>query len=313
MISYNQIQGYNKNNENLKIGQTINILCFSVCRETEYPFVQYMLEQSSINVLSGPFLTLPKITINTNNPLHEICERIKYNLMQINCDGNLIDETMVKGTIRQGTSIYTFVDITGIDISCLHMSLLSIAWFVLPSEIISVGTVCNIPIDNDVTDFFQKNLELSVLQSDEGNLYNIPDALYTGDTIKKVEFKSIFGQVEETRNNDKNYYFFDNFNSAVKEGGWLKEGGNKKPSQKILDEMINYGLIETTNSYGKYINGGINRYAVFCDLDIDDEEIIGEPNVKVQDYDKIMPLSYHYLSSRSLGEKYDFEKEYIII
>lgn len=312
MISYNEIQGYIKHYEPLKRGQTVHILCYSICRETEYPFIQYMLEQCPY-IFSGPLLTLPKIIINTDNPISEICERIKYNLTQINCDGNLVDDTMIKGVMTKGCSIYTFVDITGIDINSLQLSLLSSTWFVLPSEIISVGTVCNIPIDNNVTELFQKNLELSVLRSDDGNLYTIPDAFYTGDTMKKVEFKSIFGQVEETRNTNRTYYFFDTFNGAVKEGGWIKEGGNRKLETSILDEMVKNGLIEETNSYGKYLYGGINRYAVFCDIDIDEEEIIGEPNVKVDSYDKIMPLSYHYLSSRALGEKFDYEKDYIII
>jgi hypothetical protein len=313
MLKYDTISGY-KNDETIQIGQVINILCYSICFETEIPFIQYMFEHHKS--LFDPFnsvLTLPKFTVMNNEPIKEIFNRIKHNLLQINCDGNLLDETMFKGYIIQDNEVYAIINITGIDITSLHISMMSGVWFILPSEIISVNSVCNIDIDPQVTYFFQKNIELSLLQSPDNTLYNVPDVCYSGDTIKKVEFKSIFGQTEETRNNIKSYYFFDNFNNAVKEGGWLKEGGNKYVEEKILNKMIKNGIIEKSNIYGKYLNGGINRYAVFCNLDIDDDMLLGEPNIKIYNYNMIMPLSYHSLSSFQIGEKYDFEKEYIIL
>ena len=75
------------------------------------------------------------------------------------------------------------------------------------------------------------------------------------------------------------------------------------------------GRLLVENEYGKYINNGINRYALFVDCltindDITDDEI---KYVKVNNkqmvitkyYDNFSSLSYHSLNKELLGDKYE--------
>ena len=65
------------------------------------------------------------------------------------------------------------------------------------------------------------------------------------------------------------YYFFRLFEDAVKEGGWVRQGGHKTidlNDVEITHNPANTKLID--NEYGRYIKGGINRYALFVEGNI---------------------------------------------
>ena len=131
------------------------------------------------------------------------------------------------------------------------------------------------------------------------------------------------------------YYFYRSFNEAVKDGGWLHIGGTNEinlADKTITHSKSNKALID--NKYGRYITGGINRYALFfegkqlhieesVELSLSDEDIemqygtssliilylgYGEqqikPDVLIKDYDLFYPISYHKLDKKSLNDNY---------
>ena len=139
--------------------------------------------------------------------------------------------------------------------------------------------------------------------------------------------------------NEQYYFFHKNFGNSVKEGGWIDNGGCVQidmNDKKITHSNSNEMLID--NEYGRYIMGGIVRYAIFTtydsvihieetnDLTITDDVIKGyetdvifisfkktlenyKPNVLVKDYGSFIPLSYHKLDKNSIGINYDFQKK----
>jgi hypothetical protein len=94
------------------------------------------------------------------------------------------------------------------------------------------------------------------------------------------------------------------------------------------------------NVYGRYISGGINRYALFIEgnmylepneeFSLTDQDIsakypepcliigyLGEhkikPTVLVKEYSSFFPLSYHLLDKSALGDSYKKEEQKIYI
>lgn len=109
----------------------------------------------------------------------------------------------------------------------------------------------------------------------------------------------------------------------------------KKNNESIESREINKSRIVIDNEYGRYKEGGINRYAIFVDqmelwseeniLIIEEKEkekidslIISQrdnsekPNVLVKRYDNFCCISFHCLNKSVLGEKYEDSKNYMI-
>jgi hypothetical protein len=137
------------------------------------------------------------------------------------------------------------------------------------------------------------------------------------------------------------YYFFRLFEDAVKEGGWVRQGGYKLID--LDDDTITHtlsGIKHIDNEYGRYKLGGINRYALFPEnysmysetnkkLSLTDDDIHSQfannqciiiqyinddletimPDVLVKEYDSAFPISYHLLDKRLLGDKYEIENQ----
>lgn len=314
------------------------ILCYHTENQYKYPFLQFMMEKVPFCAgLIKEQLTLPYLIINCEltNMEYAVLEKVKLYLNNLGCDYSKVSEEMYKGIIIDNeTSVpYALVNITGIDIYGLNFGRNSSPWFVLTSEIINTKMVCNIPIDKDVVDFFTDyDFAGCLTNPTSGIRYILPDAVYTGSEIQTAKFNSVFGNVKTKvyRSCGEYFYFYRTFGEAVKEGGWKKENmGNKIGDRTIVENN------------GKYINGAINRYALFVEgkiyleeeeefklSDDDIESLYPEPtiiicytgsqNVKpdilVKDYNSFVCLSYHKLNKNVLKEYYDEadKKEFMI-
>jgi hypothetical protein len=171
--------------------------------------------------------------------------------------------------------------------------------------------------------------ELSLIHKpNKQDYFIIPDAVYSGSEYKDVEFNSIFGMRRKKIYDEcgEYFYFFRNFKHAIKEGGWVKEGGTQliDTTNKTITHSKSDRLL-VDNEYGRYIKGGINRYSLFvensqiCYLDnpITDDLInesgcliIGSNNfnikqdILVNEYELFFPLSFHELDKSLLGQSY---------
>jgi hypothetical protein len=248
------------------------LLCYHVTNTCKYPFLQFMMEKIPYcnNIVKEQFV-LPFIILNTNTVNMEeiVLNKIRYSLKNLNCDDTKVTNDMYKGIVSDNYSLqktFAVVDISGIDISGLNLSRNSIIWFTLPSEIINTKSVCNIDIDDDVTDIFTNIPDFALLRNKEtNNPYIIPDPVYTGGEYKDVEFNSVFGNRKSIAYEScgEYYYFYTSFGDAVKEGGWIKTNNSY-----LNDHCQKYnpaGRLIVDNEYGKYIQGGINRYALFVE------------------------------------------------
>jgi hypothetical protein len=335
-------------NKNITLDRSINflyILCYHINVESKYPFIQFMLEKTPFccGLLEEEFI-LPSILLSVDNHSQSIEEivlnKISNSLLSIGCEITNINASMYNGIINDNDDTkYAMVNISGTDINYLKLYRKNTLWFGLPSEIMNNGHICNIPINEDVSKLFYTMPELSLIHhQNKIDYFIIPDAVYSGSEYKDVEFNSIFGMRRKKiyEGCGEYFYFFRNFNHAIKEGGWVKEGGtqlidmlNKTITHSVSDRLL------VDNEYGRYIKGGINRYSLFvenskihlldipvsdelfCDTEcliISNNNSVIKQDIVVKEYELFFPLSFHELNKTLLGKKYkpDDENEYMI-
>lgn len=335
-----------KANKNLSVDDIINnkdmgvlnILCYHIENQHKYPFLQFMMEKVPYcNNIVKEQLTLPYVFIRDSSKEIEdiVLERVKSGLDILGCDSDKVTKDMYKGIVFGDEYLpYALVNITGIDIYGLNFMRQTTCWFVLPSEIINTGKVCNIDIDNDIINLFQDIPHLGHLtEAITNEFYILPDSVYTGSELKQAEFYSIFG------NNKKKiydscgeyYFFYRSFSDAVKDGGWLKDGVSEKIGDRIIIE----------NNSNKYLCGCINRYALFVEgkiylemgkqFELTDEIIENlypepciiisysgdheiNPDMLVKKYESFVCLSYHKLNKNLLDDYFieSNKKQYMI-
>jgi hypothetical protein len=351
-----------KNNANMYGQGILHILCYHVTQNSKYPFIQFLLEKLPYcNDIIQEKLVLPMITIskeNTNNNLESeddysiaIIDKIKGLLPALGCNGSKLTTDSFKGLLSdQNERIYALVDISAVDIFRIAITRNTPIWFALPTEIMNVRSICNIPIDESLSELFLNMPELGVLRKLDienvfpvGDAFPLPDAIYNGSYLRQTEFRSVFGTSKEKiyTSCGEYYYYFRLFEDAVKEGGWLREGGHKLID--LTDTTITHSVSGTKlvdNEYGRYIQGGINRYAFFPGnyilhtessnmFSLTDTEVCSKlerndcivihymedtldnmlPDILVKEYGLAFPISYHMLNKSILGDKYEIDKQ----
>jgi hypothetical protein len=336
---YNKVNQINKSN-------TLVYICYHISYIDEYPFLQIMLNKvcnnnsNNVDNIKEEFV-LPSIIVdNERNSISELLiTDVKSYLQKIHCDSSSLSLDAYKGIIHDGENMYALVNISNLDIKYLYLPAKIKTWFVLTTEIINIKSVCNIPISEMITNLFINNPELGILRKPSlTTIYSCPDVVYTGSDYKKSELNVIFGPDKTILYDiDIPYYpFFDTFGNAVMAGGWLQSYENIVVSNQI--NLFNYQKKLIDNKYGRYVTGGITRYALFMKtsvnivhdiFDIDsismyslaDSIIIQSskndfgPNILVKKFEQFVPISYHMLDKNTLGEQYNYNKhdEYTIV
>ena len=355
-------------NSNINGQGILNILCYHITQNSKYPFIQFLLEKLPYcNNIIQEKLVLPIITIHKENTTKSktttvnknlegdypiaIVNKIKSLLPAIGCDGSKITCDAFKGLIRDSNErIYALVDISEVDIFRISITRNTPIWFGLPTEIMNIRSICNIRIDDDVSELFLNMPMLSILRKldddhtfSNADVFPLPDVIYNGSYLRQSEFRSVFGTAKDVvyPSCGEYYYYFRLFEDAVKEGGWVRQGGHKLID--LNDTNITHsvsGKRIVDNEYGRYIQGGINRYAFFSgnyvlhtecsnifsmtDLEINAkfekndcivihymENTLDNllPDILVKEYESAFPISYHMLNKGILGDKYEIDNQ----
>ena len=320
------------------VGSTIHILCYHVTKSAgKYPFIQIMMDKKHNIFPNIEQFVLPIINLSsdTNTNLSKlVLQRVSNGLKELGCNPSALNENdAFVGLLNVNSKLYALVDISAVDIYRIGISRLNNTWFALPTEIMNTQSICNIPIDEAVTDLFLSMPELGMLHNPLSNnsAHPLPDAVYTGSYLKQVEFSSVFGMPKrQIYTSCGDYFYFHRiFEDAVREGGWSYSDTSLKPD-----------IIDSKNEYGKYLRSGINRYALFPGnyyihneasnrFSLSDDEINGImavkdsiviqytnedldtilPDILVNEYEQFTPISYHMLNKVILGDKYEIEKQ----
>ena len=100
---------------------------------------------------------------------------------------------------------------------------------------------------------FTYNYDFCVLSNTNNEIYEIPIVGYVGKEDSSVNFTYMFGVSKNNMGVLGPYYYFTNYKTAIKQGGW--SASNKAETK--------YNKLITDNEFGRYIKGGIIRFALY--------------------------------------------------
>lgn len=324
MVQYRALDSLNSSEEYLielstfKTRFNVKVIGFRVNESSHIPFLSFCLFKNKFTAQ----LQFPTLVASSGDNL--IC---LVDLM-INCflEGYFDDKVTYKykGCCEFNDEIYVFLDFTnnapktGLNIKMAR------SWFVLPDEIMNKKHVCNIMILEEVEFFFRNNASFLFLNDLDGVL-DTPIVVYSGAHYKNIYFQFMFGKIKT--NKDAifgSHYYFTDYIHAIREGGWSKD---YKPEYKYDNKI-------TENDGGKYIKGGIIRYAIFLGyclykenypLDFTDESPIKqlieeiepgdlkqENTIRLTDYDSTWDLNYDSLFLGNLDLNINHTPMYVL-
>jgi len=317
----------------------LHVICYYITMPptSKYPYLQFILENTYDDFSANQF-TLPTITFYEITNLFEdiIMSNITPMLLQFGIDKQHIK---YNGILWQNKQAYIMIDIAQINMPHTYLTTEQRYWNVLSSEIINNRSICGIPINHEITELFTQVPQIGVLYNYKDKPYIIPDAVYSGNEFNTAGLDATIGPNKYSiGNNLPTYNFHQTIHTALKDGAWIQCGGIHtidSNHNSITDNMRSKLL--PNNQYGKYIKGGITRYALFCDefhVHSESNESIAdnimgpytgvnvlfiykpnntntiEPDIMVFNYDNIIPLSCHLIHSDKLCEKYEFDHTY---
>lgn len=230
------------------------ILCvYRINKNGKYPFIQYLLSNNGYDILSLP--VLPVFTSFNKEKLVSYSKVFLSGILQVDDFKSFNEDIQFNGYYEFEQNVYLFFDITDYELNINDTYSSSPITFVLPDEIINHGNMCNIPISKNTIHFFITNNSINYLYDEKNQVYENPIVGFVGkSTPNKVNFTYIFGESSKNKSEILGpYYYFTNFNYAIRQGGW---------SPDYNPQYINNNLI-TDNENGRYLKGGIIRFALF--------------------------------------------------
>jgi hypothetical protein len=246
----------------------IHLCIYKVNISGKKPFLQFLLLNDGLDLLSLPNLHISNLNLKDN--LVSYAKVYISGILNIEDFNNLQNNIQFDGFYENKGGIYMFFDITNNDINIDETYSSSLIKFALVDEIINHKNVCNIPIANDTTKFFIENQSINYLFDENNNTYEIPIVGFVGKKTKEqINFTYIFGESAKDKLSifGSSYYFTD-FNNAVRQGGW----SNDYKPEYLYNKLI------TDNENGRYIRGGLVRFALFMGKTLYIENNLNQPN-----------------------------------
>lgn len=234
----------------------INICAFEINNDHKYPFLKYLLYKNpQDNVLDIPVVQLDYKLVNSENVII-LSQIYLFNVLNLKNYDEYISTLQHKGFYITNNEIYIFYDLTKCNVVINDVYKINKFWFGIMDEILNIGHICNFRISNDTCQFFIENNIFCFLKNKDDMVYELPVVAYTGTHYNMVQYTHTFGVSKSYQNEIMGpYYYFTDYANAIKQGGWSSNG---KPEFK-------YGKLLTESENGKYIKGGIVRFALFMD------------------------------------------------
>ena len=231
----------------------IYLCIYRINKSGKCPFLQFLLINNGFNSLSLP--NLPALNVFNSNNLVSYSKVFISGILEINNFDEFNNNIQFDGFYEYEQNLYMFFDITNCDITIDEIYSNSSIRFALVDEIINHKNICNIPISVNTTNFFTKNDSINFIFDENNEPFEIPIVGFVGKkTQQQTKFTFIFGESPKDKLSlfGSNYYF-TNFNNAVRQGGW----SNDYKPEYLHDKLI------TDNENGRYIKGGLIRFALF--------------------------------------------------
>jgi len=318
----------------------INICAYMVNNEKKYPFQQFLLKKSIMDF----GLTFPMLQIFNNLKKNELVEYTKvclFGLLGLDNYELFNYSIQFDGFYEYNNSLYLFFDLTKNNLQFCPTYSNSLLWLALIDEIVNHKNICNIQINEIITQLFRENQDLCFLIDENNENYDLPIISYNAHPEKQLNYTYIFGQLKDTKYKilGPHYYFKDYYNAYEEAGSLIKDNskmgivrfaifiGNVKyienyPNDPVdeseikkqrlqdqnLDQNIERLTMRITDHDGKWADNYDSVY--LGNLELDDGNLLNKQLVVVKEYEQQMPLSYHLINKIPLKAK---KEDYLIM
>ncbi len=314
--------------DNISSFNKVNICAYKVTNTSKKPFLSFLLNKQK----GEDTLKLPQIPIFKNFEISELINFSKiclFGLCMLNDFTNFSESLVFNGFYLFENNLYLFFDITECKIKVNDIYSNNLLWFAIIDEIVNHKNLCNIIIDENVTNLFKLNDELCFLCDENNECYEIPVVGFSEASISKAHFKYIFG--ESKQNKDAllgPYFYFTNFKNAFKDNNeciirFALFTGNVKYIENILNDPIDNSDIKKqrlqdsnldqnmesltmriTDHDGLWSKSFDSAYLGITELD-NGEYLKNTPMFVLKEYEQQQPLSYHYINKNTTNKELD--------
>jgi hypothetical protein len=326
--------------EDITTFNNVYISAYNVNVSSLEPFLNFLLIKSKMS----DKLKFPEVPIFKHFQSNELINYSKiflFGLFKLNDFEKFIDLIIFNGFYKFENDLYLFFDITKCTIQLNNIYSNSTTWFALIDEIVNHKNVCNIKLENKVTNLFLSNDNFCFLVDSNDNSYEIPVVSFIGTTNEKVNFKYVFGESSQNKNAILGpYFYFTNFvNSFTCQNHNFQENNEYKfndciirfalftgkvkyiennlndpndeseiKKQRLEDEINDQNIerltIRITDHDGLWSRDFNSVYLGQTELD-NGMYLKNTPIFVVKEYEQQCPLSYHYINKKTL----DYEKD----
>jgi hypothetical protein len=267
----------------------VNMCAFEVNNQHKYPFLKYLLykHKTSNKCYFPPFFitssTSKDIVLRATN----LVKKLLDNIAKTN------DTVTFNGFKVLNNNIYIFFDLTKCKIN--QSELLWNAnntWFAIIDEIVNTKSICNILIDECVTQLFVQHTDLCYLQNRQNENYVLPIVAYVARDDPKLHFTFVFG-VSKSLNTSilGAYYYFTNYKKSFHPNSGMilnHVGDTSTPTRKVSQTLFAKGII---------------RFALFINKtkmiqNLPDDPVDYSEIKKQRSHDNLLDINHETLVSR---------------
>lgn len=302
-------------NNDVKMYNNVYICPYNVNNNGKYPFLRFILNNCN------KLLFFYKIVIFKNFYSKELiyyAQHLLFTLLMIDDFDEFSKEIFFKGFYEYNNNLYLFFDLSICNFKLNDIYLSNTIWLCLLDEIVNHKNVCNIPVENNVTDFFINNQSFCFLLDNYGLTYEIPIIGFV-EKNKNLNFTYIFGQSKSNSLLGPFYYFCDLYNIFINpnknnnsgivrfalfigvtkyfENNDIDDSDTKK--HRLFDKSLNQDIEKLTINLdfdGKWSTNGYDSAYIKTKV-FDNNNVLFEKSIIVlKEFSQQIVLSYHYIN-----------------
>jgi hypothetical protein len=314
----------------------INIFAYTINNEKKHPFQQILLAKSATSEL-----IFPKIPLFNNFNKNELIDYTKvclFGFLSFEDYESFNDLVKFDGFYEHNNNLYLFFDLTENKVNLYDIYSNSSLWFGLIDELVNHKHICNIKVNESVSNFFRENQEFCFLVDDKDDIYQLPVVCFMSSTEKKLNYNYMFGQIKEDKNQilGPYFYFKDYYNAFEEAGNLIKDNikmglvrfaiftGNVKYIENYPNDPVDESEIKKQRLQDPNLDQNIERLTMrisdhdgrwaynydsvyLGNVELDDGSYLNKQIVVIKEYEQEIPLSYHYINKNTLkGKKEDY-------